>query len=134
MVLPNPVRTTEQYCSLLLTISSSRFSMYSLDTSPQGRGIVLRVSNLYPGVCQFGTRVTQKVRCTPKLHLLLRYAIHWSALLGFLATLLFLEGLMFFDEAFVLLESGNTAKRTMSPSSPSLDLHAVLGIQLAGHV
>jgi hypothetical protein len=27
MVLPKPVRTTEQYCSLLLTISSPRFSM-----------------------------------------------------------------------------------------------------------
>lgn len=51
VVLPNPVRTTEQYCSLLLTISSFRFSMYSLGVSPHGRGSVLRVSNLYPERC-----------------------------------------------------------------------------------
>jgi hypothetical protein len=46
--LPKPVRTTEQYCSLLLTNSLSRFSMYSRDVSAHGCGIVLRVSNLYP--------------------------------------------------------------------------------------
>lgn len=66
--LPKPVRTTEQYCSLLLTTSLSLFSMYSRDVSPHGRGIVLRVSNLYP------VRVLVKhiepagVRFTPVLH------------------------------------------------------------------
>lgn len=46
MVLPTPVRTTEQYCALLLTTSFSRFSMYSREVSPHGLGSVERVSNL----------------------------------------------------------------------------------------
>lgn len=45
-VLPMPVRTTEQYCSLLLTTWFSRSSMYSLDVSCHVLGRVERVSNL----------------------------------------------------------------------------------------
>lgn len=48
VVLPTPVRTTEQYCSLLLTTSFSRFSMKSREVSAQGFGSVDKVSNLYP--------------------------------------------------------------------------------------
>lgn len=48
IVLPMPVRTMEQYCSLLLTTWLSRLSMKSLDVSAQGDGSVDSVSNLYP--------------------------------------------------------------------------------------
>lgn len=46
VALPIPVRTTEQYCSLLLTMWFSRSSMYSRDVSAQGVGRVARASNL----------------------------------------------------------------------------------------
>lgn len=44
--LPIPVRTTEQYCALLLTTWFSRFSMYSRDVSGHVLGRVESVSNL----------------------------------------------------------------------------------------
>lgn len=59
VVLPMPVRTTEQYWALLLTTSFSRFSMKSLDVSAQVFGNVDKVSNLYPE--------KRLVRITPKL-------------------------------------------------------------------
>ena len=38
--------TMEQYCALLLTLSVGRASMSERETSPQGRGSVVSVSNL----------------------------------------------------------------------------------------
>jgi hypothetical protein len=43
---PIPVRTTEQYCDLLLTTISPRDSIYSREHSAQGFGSSERVSNL----------------------------------------------------------------------------------------
>ena len=45
-VLPIPVRTTEQYCSLLQTTCSSRLSINSREVLPKISGMVERVSNL----------------------------------------------------------------------------------------
>lgn len=72
IVLPTPVRTTEQYWALLLTTSFSRFSMNSLEVSDQVFGNVDKVSNLYPGIgrrCQLGAELSiDRSRLTPELH------------------------------------------------------------------
>lgn len=53
---------------MLLTISSSRLSISSLETSPQGRGMVLRVSNLYPKLLVLVYEPDRKWALTPVLH------------------------------------------------------------------
>lgn len=62
-----PVRTTEQYCSLLLTTCLSLFSIKSLDVSAHGAGSVDKVSNLYPCIGQQEMDIEDGGEINPKI-------------------------------------------------------------------
>lgn len=75
LALPIPVLTMEQYWAWLLTISFSRFSIYSRDVAAHGEGMRDNVSNLYPQEsvsCYGSLRGRVGIGNTPIAHHLLR--------------------------------------------------------------